>query len=330
MNAPSPPPALLARELSHHYGSTEALRGIDLTLPAGSFTLLVGPNGAGKSTLLAACQDLLPRSAGRLEIFGVDPAREGARVRASLGVLPETTEAPFPRLTVEETLALHARLRPAWDEAYAGELARRLELRRRQRWSRLSKGEARRAQLTLALAHRAPLLLLDEATDGLDPVARERVLGTLAEHVADTGATVVYATHVLHEAQGLADHLVVLSGGRVRLQDSAEALRGSLFETEVRAREGALPTRRPPTLVRERSRTGASAVWVLRGEPQALHAWAEGAGIELGPLRPLTLAEAAMAYLAGGEPYPGALPATSSAGVPSPDSSPSIPERVSP
>jgi ABC-2 type transport system ATP-binding protein len=292
------PPVVQARGLRKHYGRTEALRGIDLELPGGSMTLLAGPNGAGKTTLLRLLLDTLPRSGGELAVLGWDPAREGARVRAGIGFLGERGGFPFDHLRVREYLDLQARFRPRWDPDYAARLARALDLKSAQRWKTLSKGEARRAQVVAALAHRPPLLLLDEPTDGLDPVARETVLGLLAEHLAETGATMLYCTHVLHEVQGLPDRLVVLRKGEVRLHEEVETLHRTLFRVRLAGdpANGQAPAR-PAHVVREEVRGPGGRRWVMRGTREELQAWAASQSVELAEVTPLPLADAALAYL---------------------------------
>jgi ABC-2 type transport system ATP-binding protein len=174
--------AVHARGLRKRYGKVVALAGVDLAVPEGSVVLLAGPNGAGKTTLLKLLLDLLPPDGGEVEVLGRNPSDRGREVRAGTGFLPEEVAFPFGRMSVQEVLGFHARFRPGWDPEYARHLASELDLRMDRPWKKLSKGEARRAQLLTALAHRPPLLLLDEPTDGLDPVVRERVLALLAAY----------------------------------------------------------------------------------------------------------------------------------------------------
>ncbi len=291
-------PVIRAKALTKRYGRLDALAGIDLEVPEGSMVLLVGPNGAGKTTLLRLILDLIPRTSGSLEVLGRDPRTRGSEVRAGTGFLSEAGGFPFDHMRVQDFLQFQARFRPTWDPAYARRLAELLDLRLTRKWKGLSKGEARRAQIVAALAHRPSLLLLDEATDGLDPVVREQTLGLLAEHIADTGATTVYCTHVIHEVQRLPDRLVALSGGRVRVDEAVDVLQRTVHRVRFRvdaASERALAA--PRELVREEARAGASRQWILRGTREEILAWAAGAGIELDDLAAVSLADAALAYL---------------------------------
>jgi len=319
MPSPGSPqsPLIHVRGLTKRYRHDPALQEVDLDIPAGSMVLLVGPNGAGKSTLLGVLMDLLPFQEGVVEVFGRSPVTEGARIRARTGFLPEAMTFPFDHMKVREILTMMARFRPTWDVAYAERLSRELNLRMNAKWKQLSKGETRRTQLVATLAHRPPLLLLDEPTDGLDPVIRETVLGILAEHIAETETTVLFSSHVLHEAQGLADRLLVLKGGRVRLHDNVETLQRTLFRVDLRSAFAAAPP--AGMLIRVEARggrsgsgsssgpgndTGGELRWVMRGSQDEIRGWAAGAGAEIREMRPLTVAEAALAYLSSGAPAP--------------------------
>jgi ABC-2 type transport system ATP-binding protein len=293
------PIAIHARALEKRYGAIEALAGVNLDVPEGSMVLLVGPNGAGKTTLLRLLLDLIPRTAGDLRVLGRDPRTQGPAIRAGVGFLSEAGGFPFGYMKVRDFLRFQSRFRPTWDEAYARRLSELLDLRLDRKWKGLSKGEARRAQVVAALAHRPRLLLLDEATDGLDPFVREQVLGLLAEHLADTGATTLYCTHVIHEVQRLPDRLVALRGGRVQVDESVEVLRETLFRLRFRMPgEGAALPPVPPNRIREEAHAGDARQWILRAPREEILAWASGAGVEVLDVTSVSVADAALAYLA--------------------------------
>ena len=153
-------------------------------------------------------------------------------------------------------------------------------------------------QFVLALAHRPPLLLLDEPADGLDPMVRNRALAQLAEHLADTPTTVVIATHHIAEVESLADHVGVLSAGRLVAQMSRDELRRTVLRYRLEVPEGWQP---PPELrvtSMRRSRAGREVQWTLVGEPDDVTARLAAAGATVRDVTPLALEEAAMAFLA--------------------------------
>ncbi|MER7951051.1 ABC transporter ATP-binding protein [Streptomyces sp. NPDC096079] len=190
-----------------------ALRGCDFALPAGRICALVGPNGAGKSTLLALAAGLLRPTEGTIHA----PAREHLAYVAQ--------DKPLhPRLSVADTLRMGRELNPGrWDEA----AARRViadELDPDSLVRDLSGGRRTRVALALALGKRPELLLLDEPMADLDPLARHQLMGLLMADAAEHGTSVVMSSHILAELEGACDHLLLLHGGRVRLDGPVEAL----------------------------------------------------------------------------------------------------------
>jgi ABC-2 type transport system ATP-binding protein len=153
-------------------------------------------------------------------------------------------------------------------------------------------------QFVLALAHRPPLLLLDEPTDGLDPMVRHRTFAQLAEHLADTPTTVVISTHHIHEVESLADHVGVLSAGRLVAQMSRDELRRTVLRYRVEVPEGweAPPELRIASL--RRSRGGREVQCTLTGEERDVAARLTAAGATVREVTPLALEEAALAFLA--------------------------------
>lgn len=215
--------AVGTHDLYRKFGGTQALAGMNLTVPEGAFYVLVGENGAGKTTLLRLLLDIVRADSGRAEVFGID-TRVGARVRAGIGWVPERHESLYGWMKVKEMLAWQSAYHASWDANYAARLTSALAVNEQAKLNRLSRGELRRVQLILALAHRPRLLLLDEPTDGLDPVARETVLGILSEHIADSPTTVLASTHLVREMDGLADHVGVVRRGKLLAQVGRDAL----------------------------------------------------------------------------------------------------------
>jgi ABC-2 type transport system ATP-binding protein len=289
--------AVATHGLSMCYGKQTALDAVDLRVPDGAIYVLIGANGAGKSSTMKVLLNLERADAGRAEVFGLDTIDEGPRVRAQIGYMPEAHEQAYSWLTCAQLIRHVAAHYPAWDHTYAARLIDVLGVRAERKVGTLSKGESRRLQFVLALAHRPPLLLLDEPTDGLDPVVRHRTLAHLAEHLADTPTTVVIATHHIHEVESLADHVGVLNAGRLVAQLSRDELRRTVrrYRVEVPEDWQTPPELQTPSL--RRSRGGREVQWTLIGEEREVTARLTATGATVRDVTPLALEEAALAFL---------------------------------
>jgi ABC-2 type transport system ATP-binding protein len=213
--------ALRCAGLGHRYGRRLwGLRDCDLDVPAGRVVALVGPNGSGKTTLMSMAAGLLPVTEGTVEAAGGAPARRLDRI----GFIAQ--DAPlWPRLRVTDVLEVGRCMNRGFDAAMAAERIRRLGIRPRARISALSGGERAQVALTLVLAKRPELFLLDEPMANLDPLARREFLGSMFEACQETGATVLYSSHAVAELERVCDYLIVLRAGRVRLAGDIDELR---------------------------------------------------------------------------------------------------------
>lgn len=295
--------AVATHGLSKRFGGKSALDRVDLRVPDGAVYLLAGANGAGKSTTLRVLMNLVRPDSGTAEVLGMDTGRRGAEVRAQVGYVPDGRDRAPLRMTCGRLLRHVAVFYPAWDAAYAGELSRALGLQPDRRVGALSKGEARRLHLVLALAHRPPLLLLDEPTDGLDPAVRRTALALLAEHIADTPTTVLISTHQIHEVERLADHVGVLRAGRLAAQLSRDELRRTVRRYQVEVPEGWMP---PPELRMaglRRSSAGREIQGTLVGDEREVVERLTRAGGRVREAKPLSLEDAALTFLS--EEVPG-------------------------
>ena len=201
--------------LGKRYRKRWALQELDLELPRGKIAALVGPNGAGKTTLLMLATGLLAPTTGSIEVLGTDPTRSG--MPPGLNFLAQGKPL-YPRFTVAEMLRAGATLNAGtWDAAYAAKLVAAADLTPDQRIGDLSAGQRARVAVAIALGRRPQLLLLDEPLAELDPLARNRVLGTLLAEATETGMTVVMSSHVLTELEDAADHLFLIRDGRLQL-----------------------------------------------------------------------------------------------------------------
>ena len=222
--SPDTSPALAADTLSVRYGQRLALDGLSFAVAPGSVYALLGPNGAGKSSLVRCLLGEQRPSAGRALLFGREVWRERARLLAEVGVVPEEPDAP-PALTARQLLRFSSRLYPRWDGEGAQARLARFRVPLDVPFGRLSKGQKGQVSLTLALAPSPRLLILDDPTLGLDPLARRTVFEELIGELADRGTTVFLTTHDLAAVEGIADRVGILSAGRLLLDEELESLK---------------------------------------------------------------------------------------------------------
>jgi len=193
-------------------------------VPPGAIVGLVGPNGAGKSTLLEALVGLIPVDEGSLRVFGLDPWHDAERVRAQTGYM--TDDLVLWNTRIDRLLWRVSGYYPSWDAELVNRLLERFELDPRARVADLSKGQGTRLRLTLAMAHRPRLLLLDEPATGLDVAGRRTLLKSVLEVVGDPECTVVISSHQLTDLERVADQLLVLHEGSVVQQGPIDELVG--------------------------------------------------------------------------------------------------------
>lgn len=221
--------ALRITGLSHRFGSVQALSDVSLKVARGSFTALLGVNGAGKTTLFSLVTRLYSNVSGVIAVAGHDLRRQPAQAMARLGVVFQS-RALDADLTVAQNLAYHAALHGIGRRAAADRIGQvlaqvDLESRAGDRVSALSGGQTRRAEIARALIHRPDLLLLDEATVGLDVKSRAEVLALTRRLIAAEGVSALWATHILDEIQS-DDDLVILHKGRVLTAGKAGGIAG--------------------------------------------------------------------------------------------------------
>jgi ABC-2 type transport system ATP-binding protein len=221
--------------LGKQYGRRWALRDCTLSVPAGKVVGLVGPNGAGKTTLLHLAVGLLEPTAGTIAVLDGRPAESPAQL-GRVGFVAQDTPA-YATLSVADHLRLGGWLNPGWDDAHARQRIGQLGLEPKQRAGSLSGGQRAQLALTLALAKRPGLLILDEPVASLDPLARREFLQLLMEAVAEQGLSVVLSSHLVADLERVCDYLIVLVASRVQiagevsdLLDSHHRLSGPLRE----------------------------------------------------------------------------------------------------
>ncbi|MGI8906008.1 MAG: ABC transporter ATP-binding protein [Candidatus Sumerlaeaceae bacterium] len=217
--------AIQTFQLSHRFGKQWAVDHLDLQVPKGSVFGFLGLNGAGKSTTIRMLMGMLSPTAGWASVLGLDPVADDIAIKRRVGYVPDTPSF-YEWMTVEETLAFVAHYRKReWDDTRAAHLLQVFDLPKMQRVGTLSKGQRAKVALTLALAFNPDLLLLDEPTLGLDPVARRQFIEGLLAEFMEGDRTVLISSHLIHEISGIVDHVAILKAGSlVRTQRVDELL----------------------------------------------------------------------------------------------------------
>lgn len=213
---------LEAEGLGKRYGRRWALSECTLSIPSGHVVGLVGPNGAGKSTLLNLAVGLLAPTQGSLLVAGNAPAKDVDQL-ARVGFVAQDTPT-YAGLSVSDHLKLGSRTNPRWDNALAEGRIKQLGLDPRQKAGKLSGGQRAQLALTLAIAKRPEILILDEPVASLDPLARREFLQILMETVAEHDVSVVLSSHLVADIERVCDYLVVLVSSRVQLTGELEDL----------------------------------------------------------------------------------------------------------
>ena len=273
------------RGLGRQYRRTWALRDCTLAIPEGRVVGLVGPNGAGKTTLLRLAAGLLAPTCGTISVLGEEPAAGPAQL-ARVGFVAQDTPV-YARMPVSDHLRLGAWLNPAWDSELARRRIAQVGLDPRQRAGSLSGGERAQLALTLALAKRPELLILDEPVASLDPLARREFLRGLMEAVAEDGTSVVLSSHLVADLERVCDYLVVLVASRVRVAGEVSALLASQHRLSGPRRDpGALPAGQE---VIEESHTDKQTILLVRtDEPIHDPSWT---------VRPVSMEDLVLAYM---------------------------------
>ena len=275
--------ALQTVGVAHRYGGDRwALTDCTVTVPPGRVVALVGPNGAGKTTLLNIAAGLLAPTTGTVLVAGEEPARQLPQI----GYVAQ--DAPlWPRLRVTDILDIGLAMNPRFDRPFAAERVHELDIPPRARINSLSGGQRAQVALTLMLAKRPQLLLLDEPLANLDPIARREFVASLFIACAQTEAAVLFSSHAVAELERICDFLIVLNAGTIRLTGDIDDLRA-----EHQVVSGAVGwTTSCPWPVISSTDIGGRTIALVRTDPDTIL----GPGLDAAPP---TFDELAMGYLA--------------------------------
>jgi ABC-2 type transport system ATP-binding protein len=200
---------------------------VSFEVPHGAVLGLIGRNGAGKTTALRLALGTLWPDAGRVRTLGLDPVAQGHAVATRVALLSEESSL-YPWMTIAEIVSFTGHLHPKWDAALAARLVKDLDLDATKKIRTLSRGTRAKVALVLSVACRPELLLLDDPTAGLDPLVRREVLDGVLQAVSDEGGSVIYASHLVHDVERVADQIVVFDGGRIRIEGQLDTLKGRI------------------------------------------------------------------------------------------------------
>jgi len=209
--------------LGRRYRTKWALRDCTFSVPEGSITGIVGPNGAGKSTLFRLAAGISRPTSGTVTVFGQEVRLNSSEHLKRLGYFDQLRPL-YSGFRVEEMLTLGRRLNSTWDNAAAREWLSELNIPMKQKVGHLSLGQQAQVALTLCMAKRPDLLLLDEPVASLDPLARHELLQTLMGTVAEQGTTVFLSSHFVSELEPVCDNLIILSSSQVKITGTIESL----------------------------------------------------------------------------------------------------------
>ena len=281
--------AIALKHVAYRPAKEFAIRDLTMTVQSGAIYGFLGPNGSGKTTTIKLILGMQDADAGLIEVLGHQIPQGAPQALARIGYVPEKVHL-YSSLTVGEMMDHHRAFYGTWDAARADELRRQFALRTEQKIARLSKGEAGKLMMLLALATQPELLVLDEPTDGLDPVVRRDVLSALVEYVSTRNATVLVSSHLVHEQERVCDWVGVMDGGSLIAEMPMNTFRSGIKRLRVSGAPPVLPAA-PFTLLGRTATAGSEEEWGVRGWQSDMSAWLTAQGATLREVIDLDLEE---------------------------------------
>jgi ABC-2 type transport system ATP-binding protein len=218
---------LRLHDVTHRFGKVLALDGLNLSVPEGAIYGFLGRNGAGKTTTLRVLMGLTPPDAGRIELFGEEIRSVPVRLKRHIGFVPQEPHF-YPWMTAVQLGRFVGDFYPTWDDAEYRRLLRRLDIPTDRKASAMSGGTRTKLSLALVFAAHPRLLLLDEPTTGLDPVARREFNDQLIELQRDQGTTVMFSSHLVGEVEQVAHAVGIIQAGSARFEGTVDSLRAQV------------------------------------------------------------------------------------------------------
>jgi ABC-2 type transport system ATP-binding protein len=281
--------AIETRGLEYRIGKSFEIRDLGLHVPEGSIYGFLGPNGAGKTTTIQLLLAMRRAKAGSITVLGKRVPQEITAVLARTGYVPERPHVD-PGLRIHEALRFHGAFYRSWDDKEAERLLAQFDLDRTRHIKRLSKGETGKFLMVLALAQRPDLLLLDEPTDGLDPVVRREVMTAVVDYVSQRGATVFISSHLVHEVERMCNWIGVMDKGRLVSEMTTDSFKSGIKRLRVTGAPKAMAD--PPFVLLSRQPSEGvieGELWVVRGWRAPMRDYFESAGARLTEVMDLDL-----------------------------------------
>jgi ABC-2 type transport system ATP-binding protein len=281
--------AISLRDVNYRAGKNFEMHDFAMNVPGGSIYGFLGANGSGKTTTLKIVMGLLQPTRGTVTVLNEPMPANAPSILSRVGYVPERPHI-YPNLTIEEAMRLHASFFSRWDAEFARTLQRDFLLDGDARISRLSKGETGKLLMLLAIAQRPELLVLDEPTDGLDPVVRRDVLGALLDYVAREGATVIVSSHLVHELERMCDWVGVMDRGKLVAETPMQTFKNGIKRLRVHGAP-ALLGEAPFVIIAREGGPGQHETWLVRGWQSPMTQYFEGVGASLREVIDLDLEE---------------------------------------
>ncbi len=294
--------AIEITDLNWKAGKSFALKDVSLRVPVGSIYGFLGPNGSGKTSTIRTFMGMTKPNSGRISVLGMSVPDELPRILGRVGYVPERPHV-YPALTVGEQVKYHASFFKLWDPGWANELMDRLDVDPDRKIARMSKGETGKLLLLLALSQRPDLLVLDEPTDGLDPVVRRDVLTAVLDYVGETGATVFISSHLVHELERICDWVGVMDHGELVAEMPMHRFKNGI--KKIRLEDAPEAAAEAPFRILSRSRTNgrvASETWIVRGWEDPMRMYFNGVGATVRDVVDLDLEEGFVELLRASRP----------------------------
>ena len=258
--------AMEIRSLTWEPGRRFAIKNLNITVPKRAIYGFLGPNGSGKTSTIRLFMGMARPGSGSMQVLGKRVPADMPEILARVGFVPETSHL-YPWLSVEEAVRVHGAFYPHWDASWAEKMRQAFRLDPRARVGKLSKGERGKLLILLALAQRPELLVLDEPTDGLDPVVRRDVLAAVLEYVSRSGATVFISSHLVHELERFCDWVGILDDGKMLAEMPMEAFKNEIKKLRILDPPDTLEAGLPFQVLGRQAGDALAAgeTWIVRG-----------------------------------------------------------------